>query len=295
MRARATRTAIVALGAAVGILSLVASASASPPAMSSSSVRMSALASPAPDVSSNWAGYVVTAASAPATTPAPTPSASFTDVTGSWVQTKATCDTGESTSSAFWVGLGGVDETSQGLEQLGTEADCTPGGKMSYSAWYELLPANPVKLKLKIRPGDKVTAAVLSSGQQIVFSLKDLTRHTKFSKRIPFVDPLDLGSAEWIAEAPAACSAGGRRCRVVPLTNFGTVIFTGAAAIGSGHPGTISDPTWSTAQVALVPDSMRAPSFGGASNTHGASPSSLSPDGRSFSVAWQRTPAATTP
>ena len=169
---------------------------------------MSALASPAPDVSSNWAGYVVTAASAPATTPAPTPSASFTDVTGSWVQTKATCDTGESTSSAFWVGLGGVDETSQGLEQLGTEADCTPGGKMSYSAWYELLPANPVKLKLKIRPGDKVTAAVLSSGQQIVFSLKDLTRHTKFSKRVPFVDPLDLGSAEWIAEAPAACSAG---------------------------------------------------------------------------------------
>ena len=284
---------MVALGSALGILTLAASAAGSTPASSSGALRMSALASPAANVSSNWAGYVVTAV--PATPAAPATGSPFTDVTGSWAQTKATCDTGETTSSAFWVGLGGADETAQGLEQLGTEADCTAAGKMSYSAWYELLPADPVKLKMKIRPGDKITAAVLSVGQQIVFSLKDLTRHTRFSKRVAFVDPLDLGSAEWIAEAPAACTAGGRRCRIVPLTNFGTVTFTGAAAIGSGHPGTISDPTWSTAQVALVPESMRAPSFGGASNTHGASPSSLSPDGRSFSVAWQRSPTATTP
>lgn len=289
-----TRNVIVVVGAAAGVLAIVASTSGATDATPSGSARMSTLASPAPGASANWAGYVVTGAQTTASA-APAATETFTDVTGSWVQTRATCDTGEATSSAFWVGLGGADETSQGLEQLGTEADCTPAGKMTYSAWYELLPADPVELKLKIRPGDKVTAAVLSVGEQIVFSLKDLTRHTRFSKRVPFVDPLDLGSAEWIAEAPAACSAGGRRCRIVPLTNFGTVTFTGAAAIGSGHPGTISDSTWSTSQVSLVPESMRAPTFGGGSNTHGASPSSLSSDGRSFTVAWQRSPAATTP
>jgi hypothetical protein len=295
VRAGTTRKALVVGGAAAAVLSvLVPSAAASPPSASSSTYRRSALATPAPGISANWAGYVATATPPTASDPAPAP-AQFTDVTGTWTQTKATCTGRETTSSALWVGLGGVDETSQGLEQLGTEADCSAAGIATYSAWYELLPADPVKLSIRIRPGDRVTAAVLSVGPQIVLSLKDLTRHTRFGKRLPSVDPLDLGSAEWIAEAPAACSAGGRRCRIVPLTNFGTVTFSRAAAIECGHPGTISDPSWSATQVSLVPNGMRAPSGAGASNTHGASPSGLSPDGRSFSVAWQRTPAAGTP
>src|SRR5262249_26246518 len=161
-----------------------------------------------PGVSSNWAGYLVTGASA---SPSGDPSApaTFTDVTGTWVPSKATCDTGEQASSAFWVGLGGVDESSRGLEQLGTWADCPARGETSCSVWYELRLAAAVGLKMRIRPGDKVSAAVLSVGQQIVFSLKDLTTHARFSKRLRFVAPLDLGSAEWIAEAPAACGANG--------------------------------------------------------------------------------------
>jgi Peptidase A4 family len=280
----------VAFGLASAIAVVAAPAAGS--AAKAPAIRMSALAQPTPDVSSNWAGYVVTAQPSAGGVVA-TPAATFTDVAGTWVQSKATCDTGELASSAFWVGLGGVDENSQGLEQLGTEADCTPSGKVSYSAWYELLPADPVELKMRIRPGDRISAAVLSVGQQVVLSMKNLTRHTRFSKRLPFVDPLDLGSAEWIAEAPSACSADGRRCRIVPLTNFGKVTFTGAAAIGSSHPGTISDPSWSAEQVSLVPDTSSQTNVGGAANTHGASPSNLSIDGRSFSVAWQRTPTAT--
>ena len=292
VRARITWTA-VALGSALGILTLIASASGSTPTSSSGAVRMSALASPAPDVSSNWAGYVVTVA--PPTTPAvPTASAAFTDVTGSWVQTRATCDTGETTTSAFWVGLGGS------TRRAGARA-ARDGSRLHVGREDELLgvvraPAGePGEAEADDPAGRQAHRGRSLSPAADRLQPEGPDRHTRFSKRVAFVDALDLGSAEWIAEAPAACSAGGRRCRIVPLTNFGTVTFTGAAAIGSGHPGTISDPTWSTAQVALVPQSMRAPSFGGASNTHGASPSSLSPDGRSFSVAWQRTSTATTP
>src|SRR5207302_9519693 len=131
--------------------------------------------------------------------------------------------------------------------------DCTSQGKTSYSAWYELVPAAPVQLKLKIRPGDRVTGAVLVTGTKVVLSLKNLTRHTRFTKRFPIVQQLDTSSAEWVAEAPSICTSSGS-CTVVPLTNFRSVTFSNAAAIGIGHPGTISDPAWAAAQVVLAGD-----------------------------------------
>lgn len=230
-------------------------------------------------VSSNWAGYAITASSTGV------PSQPFTDVTGTWVQPRARCTPAERSSAAFWVGLGGWDASSTALEQIGTSVDCS-AGKAVYAAWYEILPAEPVALRLKVRPGDRMTGAVLVTGTRVVLSLKNLTRHTRFTKAIPSVQPLDVGSAEWIAEAPSACGVGGS-CRVVPLANFGTITFTKAAAIGSAHAGTISDPSWSSAQVVLATDSTQAP--GPFSNTHGALPTSLSPDGTLFSVSWRQT------
>ena len=269
---------ILALLAAVG--SLVAGASS--PSHHAGQTRFAPRISSDSAVSTNWSGYAVTTPTAASPTPI-----SFTDVAGTWVQPQVRCS-GEVGAAAFWVGLGGWDETSQALEQIGTEATCNARRQVTYSAWYELVPAGPVTIKLKIRPADHVTAAVLVSGSQITLSLKNLTRHTRFTKQIVSSAPLDTGSAEWIAEAPSLCSSRGR-CTVVPLSNFGTMSFGGAATIGNGHPGTISDPAWSPAQVVLAPDPNARSGNGVAANTHGAVPSSASADGRSFSVNWRQT------
>jgi hypothetical protein len=236
-------------------------------------------------VSSNWAGYVATT---PQATSATAGALSFTDVAGSWLQPKLTCSTGEAGAAAFWVGLGGADESSTALEQIGTEGDCNRHGRATYSAWYEFVPAPPVTVALKVRPGDRMTGAVLVSGTRVTVSLKNLTMRKRFSKTFSTVSPLDTSSAEWIAEAPSLCRSGNQ-CIVVPLSNFGTTSFTRATAIANGHPGTLSDPTWSSGPVVLGPDTTPQSSFGVVANTHGALPSAISADGLSFAVTWQDT------
>jgi hypothetical protein len=236
-----------------------------------------------PQVSSNWSGY---AAVAPADA-----TAAFSDVTATWVQPKVKCSAGRGDSAAFWVGLGGDLVDSQSLEQLGTEADCDAGGAApTYGAWWEIVPAASVAIPLKIRAGDRVTAAVLVRGQTVTMSLKDTTRRTRFAKTITAPQQLDVSSAEWIAEAPSTCSASGR-CRALPLTQFGSVTFTNAAATANAHPGTISDPSWVAAPIELIADGGGGRFFGRGDILGpgvGAVPGDLSADGRSFSVAWQQ-------
>jgi len=266
------------------IAALVPVTAGSTPAQGSqATMRFAIRSSSDSTLSTNWAGYAVRAGD-----PAVATTTSFSDVTGTWVQPKVRCLPGEVGAAAFWVGLGGWDQSSRALEQIGTEADCNEQGLVTYSGWYELVPAGPVTLKLRIHPRDRVTAAVVASGSQVVFSLKNLTRHTRFSKRLTPNFQVDTGSAEWIAEAPSLCQTNGR-CTVVPLTNFGTMKFSGAATIGNGHPGTISDATWSPSQVVLAPDPGAQTRYGVVANTHGAVPSATSPDGRAFSVSWRRT------
>ncbi len=238
-------------------------------------------------VSSNWAGYVATGAG-DAQRPTANGGLSFTDVAGSWVQPQVTCSAGEVGAAAFWVGLGGSQDSSLALEQTGTEGDCNRSGKATYSAWYEFVPAGPVMVKLKVRPGDRMTGAVLVSGTKVTVTLKNLSTHKRFSKTFNSVSPLDTSSAEWIAEAPSLCSSNSR-CAVVSLPNFGTTSFTNATAVANGHPGTLSDPIWSSAPIVLAPDQAAQTNFGLPANTHGAVPSSVSADGRSFAVSWQQT------
>ena len=238
-----------------------------------------------PQISSNWAGYAIVS---PDSAAAPLV---FGDVTGTWIQPKATCTVGRNSSSAFWVGLGGYDETSQSLEQLGTGADCDGNSTTPTSyAWWELVPASSVRIPLKIFPGDTITAAVSVNGQTIIFSLRDNTRGTRFSKVVTTGQPLDTGSAEWIAEAPSQCSSRDR-CRVVPLTNFRTVTFTKAAAIANGHPGTILDPAWTPSAIELITgaenDGFFQDLFTDESGT-GAVPGDVTADGRGFSVSFAR-------
>jgi Peptidase A4 family len=258
--------------------------------------------------SANWAGYVVGGSSS---------ATRYKSVSGSWVAPTAKCTSGQSYSS-FWVGLGGASSgsssasdasswsdpsgmsgsgstsgsgSSTSLEQAGTEADCNADGSATYSAWYELVPSPPVKVSMAVHPGDHITTKVTVDGSSVTIQLTNATTGGSFTKTLPASNP-DVSSAEWIAEAPSTCSQGLSNCTPLSLADFGTAQFSGASATTTdGHTGTISDSNWQTAAVTLSPSASQD-GFGGqfasydASGSAGATPSSLSSDGSSFSVAW---------
>jgi Peptidase A4 family len=228
------------------------------------------------ETSSNWAGYAVTHRKP------------FTSVTGKWVQPTATCTDLSSTYSAFWVGLGGFSANSFGVEQTGTLANCS-GGSPSYTAWYELYPKPPVMLRTAVHPGDTLSATVSVSKKTVFIRLKNVTTGKLFTKRLRMNRP-DLGSAEWVVEAPSGCDSAGN-CSTLPLTNFGTVAFSHGTTTVKGHKGRISDPVWSETTIELHGDlnDPNNPSQAGAN----AIPRGLGPDGGSFAIDWQQLSAPT--
>jgi hypothetical protein len=227
------------------------------------------------ETSANWAGYAVTNRKP------------FASVTGRWVQPAATCSDLAATYSAFWVGLGGFADNAFAVEQTGTLANCA-GGAAYYTAWYELYPRPAVMLRIAVRPGDLVSATVSVAKKTVWIRLKDVTTGKLFTKKLHMNRP-DLGSAEWVAEAPSTCDFSGN-CTTLPLTNFGTVSFSQASATVKGHKGRISDPVWSATTIELHSDDPTHPSMAGAN----AIPGALGPDGGSFAVTWQQ-PAPPTP
>jgi hypothetical protein len=231
-----------------------------------------------PEQSSNWAGYAITGN--------PGEVRNFKRVAASWIEPTAMCTPGSSTYSAFWVGLGGLAQTSTKLEQAGTEADCDSNGLAHYTAWYELVPSGPVTLKLKISPGDSISASVTAHGSDVTMKLTDHTTGAVADKVLHFAKP-DLSSAEWIAEAPSDCSGS---CRALPLTDFGSISF-GAAAVetGNGRTGAISNPAWSAQAITLQDETGRE--FGGSRvfalpSIVTAVPTVLDATGSAFSVSW---------
>ena len=186
--------------------------------------------------SSNWAGYAATGASG-----------SFTSVSASWTQPTANCAAG-SQYGAFWVGLDGY--TSKTVEQIGTEADCT-GATRKYYAWYEVYPGAGVNFTNPVSPGDKFTGTVTSQGNdKFQLVLKDTTQG--WTQTISATQAgADLSSAEAIAEAPSGTSANASP---LPLTDFGSVGFTGVTANGKSmdrlDPVQITMPDTSVADMA---------------------------------------------
>ncbi len=226
--------------------------------------------------SSNWAGYADTAASA------------LTAVSADWVQPAVTCDAPSPTYSAFWVGLGGFKRNSHVLEQIGTDADCTATRNISAYAWYELVPAPPVTIKIKIHRGDQLSAHVTVRGRAVALELRNLTTRASFAKTVSAPSP-DTSSAEWIAEAPSECVTADR-CQTLPLTDFGSVHFSAATATSRGRVGAIVDSRFTTTELTLA---LGAPAFGPGEMSPGtgtglADPSALSGNGRSFSVSFEQ-------
>jgi Peptidase A4 family/Collagen triple helix repeat (20 copies) len=238
-------------------------------------------------VSANWAGWVVTAGGQRGRL-----DRHFTSVSASWVQPSATCTSGKRTFAAFWVGLGGYATRSKALEQIGTEADCSSRGQLFYYAWYEFVPRPPVTIRrLRIRPGDAITARVHAISQTVTVSLSDATSGGRpFRSALVMHSPTpDTSAAEWIAEAPSNC-IGTDSCTPLHLTNFGQITFSAATAssIGSDgrHSGPICDPAWRQYGM-IVLQAGRSAARSGVPAL--ARPTELTADGRSFSVAYGAT------
>lgn len=238
--------------------------------------------------SSNWAGYAIHRSGV-----------RYRQATGTWIQPTATCSPGHATYSSVWVGIGGYGLDSRALEQIGTEADCTAGGRAVSSAWYELVPDASHPIRVRIDPGDRVRANVSVTGAtvsvpgaNVTLSLTDLTRHESFTKRL-HATTLDTTSAEWILEAPSVC-AGAASCHTLPLADFGAAGISSAAAVTTaGHRGTISDHHWTATKISLAATGRQFIAGRGASLVT-AVPSALSAHGTAFTVTYSgsATPAA---
>jgi Peptidase A4 family len=168
--------------------------------------------------SSNWSGYAVTGGT-------------YTSVSSSWVQPAGTCSSGDQ-YAAFWVGIDGYSSST--VEQTGSEVDCN-GAKAVYSAWYEMYPGPSETYNNFVAAGDHFTATVTwLSGDKFSLFIHDITENWSHTTTASLTSTPSRSSAEVITEAPCCTSSGG----ILPLTDFGTVSYTGStangAAIGSG-------------------------------------------------------------
>lgn len=224
--------------------------------------------------SSNWAGYAVHHAHV-----------NFKKVLGTWTQPHAVCTPGQPTYSSVWVGIGGYSVSSQALEQIGTEADCTTGGREVSSAWYELVPSASRTIRIPVNAGDRVRASVSVSGSKVALTMTNLTRHRSFTKRLS-ASAIDTTSAEWIVEAPSVCA--NSFCQTLPLADFGSTGFSAAGAqTTTGHTGTIDDRRWTTTKITLAEGGRQfigGGELGAAFAT--ATPSSLTAKASAFSVTY---------
>lgn len=193
-------------------------------------------------ISANWAGYVATRANP----------LGFRSVSGTWVIPTISCTLEEETASAVWVGLGGFLRTAESLEQTGTQQSCNINGEATYEAWYEILPAPPVPIRIPVSPGDRISASTTVRGDAVTFQMHDFSNgeHYEKTRYVPYTD---VSSAEWIVEAPSECPESGREseCTLVPLAHFGTATFERATALAGLYRRSPGTNIWSTTELTL--------------------------------------------
>jgi hypothetical protein len=258
---RAAPTILLLLVLTLGTLAPAASAAVGHRSVQAAPRAMGHLVSPVS--STNWAGYADLGSAG-----------SVTDVQGSWTVPSFHGSCGglyNFSVASFWVGIDGY--SSNTVEQIGTSVACYSlfySGYVSYYAWYELYPAGENVLSLTISPGDKISAQVNYSSATGAFVLS-LTDHTTGVSSSTSSGALSVNrsSAEWIAEAPSSSSG------ILPLVDFGKVLFTGASATIGGHTGSIASA--SSARITMVNQ---------AGTAHKATTGKLLTSGTSFRVTW---------
>jgi len=214
--------------------------------------------------STNWSGYALV-----------TSRSIITCVEAEWVQPTVRCHGTKQTSVSIWVGLGGFGQGR--LVQIGTAIDCINGDSIDYS-WHESLPKErrEIDTPVSIKAGDRVWAqARWVGGSNYQLSLANLTDPDGFT--IKSVNGgLRRTEAEWIAEAPSACTA--TRCRVLAMPNWGKVTFDHIGTTVNGVRTTLKATGSTRVRIRLATN-------GGTTRalvTHTAT------DGSSFVVTWRR-------
>jgi hypothetical protein len=214
-----------------------------------------------PGTSRNWSGYVATGGR-------------FTGVTGTWTVPQPLSSGTPFGTSGTWVGIGGL--SSHDLIQAGTQEETNGLGQAQFATWIETLPDPPQQVPLAIVPGDSVTVSIVEQGAGTGdwrVSLKNNTTGQSFQTTVLY--PSTESSAEWIAEAPSG--PGG----VLPIDAFGAVAITEASAVRNGQT------------VNLTQLGARPMTLVNAANQPLAIPSSIGPNGSSFTIV--RTVAPATP
>jgi hypothetical protein len=231
--------------------------------------------------SANWAGYA-----------AHRGGVKFQKVVANWRQPNAACSQSSPTYASMWVGLGGYALSSQALEQIGSEVDCSVDGRVISSAWYELVPAPSRPIHMRVVPGDLLTALVSVTGRTVRLQLRDLTRHTSFTRLVKD-NKLDVTSADWILEAPSECTSANQ-CQTLNLANFGSAGFTRASATTTKRrTGRISSHRWGMTKINLSGSQRHF--IATDSGPGQATPSELTAGGSAFTVAYSTAPSNPSP
>ena len=167
--------------------------------------------------STNWAGYVDTAA------------APYTTVSASWIQPSIT---GTTTGSVvIWVGLDGWGGTT--VEQCGTQISYNAG--LTQTAWAEFYPAYAEEWSTATYPvsaGDHLSATVSWDGTYFNYLVTDATQSWTYTEKHSLTDteiaqntvgtPPARSTMEVIVESDVAS-----------LINFGSITFTGVTAMSA--------------------------------------------------------------
>jgi Peptidase A4 family len=207
--------------------------------------------------STNWSGYAAT-------------TGTYTSVTASWTQPAGHCTSGDQ-YAAFWVGLDGYSSST--VEQTGSDVDCI-GRTAEYYAWYEAYPKASVDYNNTVRANDKFTATVTYIGSnQFTLYIADATQGWNHTTTVT-VNGTVRTSAEVIAEAPCCTFYGG----ILPLTNFGTMNFTGSTVTPTSGSSEAIGSAPGVTQIIMV-DTF---------NRNKDTVSALSNGGENFSCTWVR-------
>ncbi|HEU5270573.1 MAG TPA: G1 family glutamic endopeptidase [Jatrophihabitans sp.] len=164
-----------------------------------------------------WVGYVVSGYGP------------YTSVSASWTQPAVSCaGATEDTYSSFWVGLDGSLSDRNTIEQTGTEADCINGSPF-YGAWYESYPNPPIFLSGPVvMPGDLFYAKVTANGSGSFTTFLEDKTQGDWTYSVTFkLGKAQRASAEVVVETPMVNG------ETKPLSDFGTVNFSGATANGT--------------------------------------------------------------
>jgi len=225
-----------------------------------SSVRTT---SPSQTLSLNWAGY--SAYSKLANKVRNSVSAVF----GAWT-VPTLVPTPDNSYCAVWVGIDGFNSSS--VEQIGTAHNYSNGTQQDY-AWFEMYPGAAYALNgFPVNPGDNISASVVYLGN-FVFQLTiyNNTQHRYFVVPTHYTKSKTAARscAEWVVEAPYLNG-------ILPLSDFGTEIFTQCRAVINGVSAFLNNPSWSHIAVEMVTQN----------GTVKALPSPIFSNNSSFSVTW---------